>query len=452
MRENGVRRLTRRTALLGGMGLLAGCDTLTETFDSWFGERKVPLRGERRPVLAVERPLGVDEGNQAPVTLAPPALNPDWAQPGGSIGHAPGHPALGLRLGQAWRTSVGTGTAYRRRLIAPPIVADGAVYAVDALGEVTALTALDGRRRWAFDSRRESDRDGGLSGGLAFDAGTLYLATGLAEVIALDPADGKPRWRVDLPAPARGGMTVAEGRIFVTTTENHLLALSTEDGRRLWTYRGQPTVTMALGLPAPAVAGDIVVTGFASGELAAIRASDGRALWSETLPSSRGGGLADIAAITALPVIDRGRVFASGLGGITIALDLRSGRRLWERDVAAAETPWVIDDWVFLLTTGSELACLGREDGRVRWIRPLSRYKNEEKRRDPISWATPVLAGGRLLVANSIAELVEVDPADGEIAGRVKLPAGVVLQPAVAGGVLYVLCEDATVAAIQGGA
>ncbi len=442
--------LTRRATLLGGAGLLAGCESITDTFDSIFGERKTPLRGERRPVLAVERPLNIDEGARAPITLPPPALNADWPQAGGTIGHAPGHPALGLRLGEAWRTSIGTGAAYRRRLLAPPIVAGGAVYAADALGTVTALTALDGRRRWSFDSRPEKDRDGALGAGLAFDKGTLYLATGMAEAMALDPADGKPRWRVDLPAPARGALTVADGRAYVTTTENHLLALSVEDGKTLWTYRGQPTVTMALGLPAAAVEGDMVVAGFGSGELAAIRASDGRAQWSETLSSASGGGLADIAAITALPVIDRGRVFSSGLGGITIALDLRSGRRLWERDVAAAETPWVAGDWVFLLTTGAEVACLGRDDGRVRWIASLPRFKNERRRRDAIQWAAPVLAGGRLLVAGGNAQLVEIDPSNGDIAGRVRLPDGVMLPPAVAGGVMYVLTEDAVVAALQG--
>ena len=148
--------------------------------------------------------------------------------------------------------------------------------------------------------------------------------------------------------------------------------------------------------------------------------------------------------------IDRGRVFASGLGGITIALDLRSGRRLWERDVAAAETPWIAGDWVFLLTTGAEIACLGRDDGRVRWIASLQRFKDERRRRDPIQWAAPVLAGGRLLVAGSNAQLVEVDPSNGEIAGRVRLPDGVMLPPAIAGGVMYVLTEDAVVAALQG--
>ena len=443
--------LTRRFALLGGAGLLAGCESITDTLDSIFGERKTPLRGERRPVLAADRPLNIEEGGaQVPVTLPPPALNADWPQAGGTIGHAPGHPALGLRLGEAWRADIGTGTAYRRRLLMPPIVAGGAVYAADALGTVTALTALDGRRRWSFDTRPERDRDGALGTALAFDQGTLYLATGMAEAMALDPADGKPRWRVDLPAPARGALTVADGRAYVTTTENHLLALSVEDGRTLWTYRGQPTVTMALGLPAAAVEGDMVVAGFGSGELAAIRASDGRVQWSETLSSAAGGGLADIAAITALPVIDRGRVFASGLGGITIALDLRSGRRLWERDVAASDTPWVAGDWVFLLTTGAEIACLGRDDGRVRWIAGLQRFRDERRRRDPIQWAAPVLAGGRLLVAGSNAQLVEVDPANGDIAGRVRLPDGVMLPPAVAGGVMYVLTEDAVVAALQG--
>jgi hypothetical protein len=156
--------------------------------------------------------------------------------------------------------------------------------------------------------------------------------------MAIDPADGSIGWRVSLPAPARGSPTVAGGRVLVPTVENHLLALSVEDGRRLWTYRAQPTTTMSLGLPAPAVEGELVVAGFGSGELAAIRMADGRPAWSETLASARGGGLADIAAIAAMPVIDRGRVFAAGLGGLTVALDLRSGRgcgsgrwRRWKR-------------------------------------------------------------------------------------------------------------------------
>ena len=78
--------------------------------------------------------------------------------------------------------------------------------------------------------------------------------------------------------------------------------------------------------------------------------------------------------------------FAAGLGGLAVALDLRSGRRLWEREVTAVETPWSAGDALFLVSTGGELACLGREDGRVRWITSLGRFENERRRRDPIFW------------------------------------------------------------------
>ncbi len=236
------------------------------------------------------------------------------------------------------------------------------------------------------------------------------------------------------------------------TVENQLVALSAADGERQWTYRAQPVATLTLGLPAPAVEGEVVVAGFGSGELVAVRAGDGRPIWSETLTSARGGGFSDIAAISALPVIDRGRVFAAGLGGIVIALDLRSGRRLWEREVTAAETPWAAGDALFVTTTGGDLVGFGRDDGRVRWIAPLGRFADERRRRDPITWGPPALAGGRLLVAGSHGRMLQLDPLSGERLQETRLPGGAILAPAFAGGAMLVLTEDATLVALQGAA
>ena len=61
-----------------------------------------------------------------------------------------------------------------------------------------------------------------------------------------------------------------------------------------------------------------------------------------------------------------------------------------------------------------------------------------------------MLAGGRLLVPGSHGRMAEVNPLDGELMGTVRLRDGVVLQPAVAGGVLYLLNEDAEVVAMRG--
>ncbi|MFC7540485.1 PQQ-binding-like beta-propeller repeat protein [Siccirubricoccus deserti] len=107
-------------------------------------------------------------------------------------------------------------------------------------------------------------------------------------------------------------------------------------------------------------------------------------------------------------------------------------------------------DSVFLLTTGGDLVCLGRDDGRVRWLRPLGRYRNEAKRRDPITWGAPVLAGGRILAAGNHGQLVEVNPADGEAIGQQRLYDGSTQQPAVVDGTLYLLTDNATLVALRG--
>ncbi|HYF06591.1 MAG TPA: dehydrogenase, partial [Acetobacteraceae bacterium] len=95
--------MTRRAALLGGAGLLAGC----ETFDSIFGERREPIVGDRRPVLQMPaRRLTPDPAlASTPVALPAPAPREAWPQPGGNAAHSGGHPALGATLQEAWRSS-----------------------------------------------------------------------------------------------------------------------------------------------------------------------------------------------------------------------------------------------------------------------------------------------------------------------------------------------------------
>ncbi len=59
--------------------------------------------------------------------------------------------------------------------------------------------------------------------------------------------------------------------------------------------------------------------------------------------------------------------------------------------------------------------------------------------------------GGRLLVGTSASELVSLDPMSGEVSARLPLPAGLSLQPIVAGGVMLAATDDATLLALSGG-
>ena len=439
---------TRRAALLGGAGMLAGCSTI----DSIFGTAKQPLPGERISVLTAQRELEVDPALASqPLTLPPPQSRTEWPQPGGNVAHDPGHSALPPRLSRAWTASAGTGSGYRRRITSGPVVAENTVFTADAYGVISAFDLARGGRRWRFDTRPEDDETGAVGAGCAFADGTLYVATGMAELMALNPADGKPRWRVKLPAPARGAPAVAGGRIYVPTIENRLIAFSAQDGGRQWTYRAQPTPAVPLGLPAPAIDGDFLVAGFASGELIALRPDDGQVIWTESLAGRGLGGLGDIAGVHGLPVIHEGRVYAMGMGGTSLAVDLRSGRRLWERGIGGTSTPVPIGDWLLLMGRSGDLVALGREDGRIRWIAELNAPPpGKEKNDEPAQFGTPLVAGGQIILPSSKGEALLINPADGSIAGRLSLPDSTTLPGAVAQDTLVLLADDGTLAAYRG--
>jgi outer membrane protein assembly factor BamB len=142
-------------------------------------------------------------------------------------------------------------------------------------------------------------------------------------------------------------------------------------------------------------------------------------------------------------------VYAGSLGGLLLSLDLRSGRRLWERDIATGDTPWVAGDWLFLLSTAGQLAAIARNDGGVAWVTQMPQFEDEEKKKDPIHWIGPVLAGDRLILGSSNGLAMAVSPYTGKILGQQELSDAMSVAASVAGGTVYVITDDATLVALR---
>lgn len=437
--------VTRRAALLAGLAALPGCSM----YDSIFGTDKKSLPGDRRTVLAGGRALA-DATAARNVTVPPPVDVAEWPQPGGTPAHEGGHLALPGGYGRGWTASIGESTGYRRRITAQPVVAGGRVFTMDADGAVAAFDAAGGRSLWRTTTEPKDDRSTNIGGGVTTAGDTVYASTGRAEVVALDAASGAIRWRAPIGVPARSAPTVAADRLYVGTLDNQVIGLSASDGKKLWSYQSPGTETMVLGMPAPAFVDGIVIAGFGSGELVALRASSGTVVWSDSLAATRGRtSISDLSAIRGMPVVKDGRVYAASLGGQLLANDLRSGRRLWELEVASGETPWVAGDWVFVVGADARVAAINRVDGTVAWITQLERYETPAKQKDPIGWCGPILAGGRLFIGNSTGNAVLLDPSNGAIAGTMSLPGALSLAPIVAGGTMFMVTDNATLLALR---
>jgi outer membrane protein assembly factor BamB len=432
-------------ALLFASALLAGCDT-------FFGAPEAPpLPGKRISVLKMGEQLAPDASLAAlQVKLPPPWRNPEWPQAGGYSSHAMHHLALPDSLSLAWTADTGTAASSDQGLLNPRVVADGRVYTIDAGSTVSAFAIGDGHEVWQTDFTPEDEDDDLFGGGLGYWQGTLYVTTPFATVLALDPATGEKRWQVSLPAPMHVPPAISDGRVFVITMDDQLFVLAADDGRQLWSYQAVSEPTTLLGGPTPAVLGTVAVAAFSSGEVMAFQVETGRLLWSEQLAGLGAGGLAGtLTDVHGRPIIDRDRAFATSYAGTTASVDLRRGDRAWDVSVGSAQTPWVAGDFLYLLSNESELVCLTRADGRIRWVTQLPVFEDPEDREGPIFWSGPVLAGDRLLVTNSVGYAYSVSPYTGDLLGRFELPARTFQAPIVADEMLFFLSDNAELIALH---
>ena len=134
------------------------------------------------------------------------------------------------------------------------------------------------------------------------------------------------------------------------------------------------------GSASPAVGQGTVVAGFSSGELNAYRYENGRQVWQDALQrTSIRTSVSSLSDIDADPVIDNGQVFAVGQGGRMVALELITGQRMWELNIAGIVDP----------VGGGRLGLRGHRrcascsasrapNGHIRWINQLPQFAQAE--------------------------------------------------------------------------
>ena len=447
-----MKTVSKLLLVLAASTTLGGCAVLDGVRGDAGKKNNTPTVGSRVAILGTERDTDIDAAlANVAVTLPPATLNEAWAQPGGNASKSPGHVELGQGLARVWTASV-TGANPRARLAASPVMSDGRLYVVDTTARVTAFDANTGAQIWSNALEVKNDgKSSRYGGGVSATATNVFATNGVGDVASLAADTGALVWKKRPAGPLRGAPTLSNGNLYVMTQDNQIYALRQSDGEPQWNEAGPVAASGIFGVGAPAAAQGTVIAGYSSGELAAYRYENGRSLWSDTLSrTAMSTSVSTLTDIDADPVIDRGRVFALGKGGRMASYELVSGQRIWEINIAGISTPVAVGEWVFVMTDEAKLLCVARSSGKVRWISKLQRFKNEKKKKGPISWYGPVLAGGRLIVANSHGAIWSISPDEGAATEVFDVKNDVSLAPIVANNTLYILDDSGRISAFRG--
>jgi len=414
------------------------------------GGPKTPVVGKRTSILSAEQGVEVDPTlADVPITLPEPYANDQWSQPGGAPSKTMGHLALGASPRQIWSASI-EGSTPKARLAAAPVVAGGKLYVIDAGAHVIAYDANSGAKLWQTPLPSEGNGRALFGGGVSVVGDRVFASTGIGDVAALNAGNGAVLWKKRPGGPLRGAPTLANGHAYVMGQDNQIFALNQSDGEVQWTDSGTLQVTGVFGVAAPAAAQGTVIAGYSSGELTAYRYENGRSLWGDALSrTSISTAVASLTDIDADPVIDRGRVFAIGQAGRMASYELVTGQRLWEINIGGISTPWVVGEWVFVVTSDAKLLCVARATGKIRWISQLRRWQKEKKKDKAIRWTGPVLAGNRLVLVSTHGDLVYADPSTGNVQADIEMGKRMSLSPIVANNTLYILADDGKLTALR---
>ena len=164
----------------------------------------------------------------------------------------------------------------------------------------------------------------------------------------------------------------------------------------------------AIVLPVPVLNSEWAQAGGdSSHSMQNLQSGSGKLLWRASI----GEGVSDDRPVLPSPVVADGRVFTVDTDNIASAFDVRTGKRLWERELAGKHDhsnaiPGGLayqDGRVFVATGFGKVIALDAKNGKPLWTRPVG---------TPIH-TPPSVAGGRVFVITLENQLFALNTSDG---------------------------------------
>ena len=336
----------------------AGCTTLTDTYDRWFGGRPA--------------------AKPAPLVPIQPTAEP--------------------RI--VWRGEVGPA----EKSMFFPAVTGRLVYAAGAAGQIVGFEASSGKAVVRVNAGQP------LTGGVGASGSFIVVGTGKGEVLAFD-ASGKQLWKTQLSGEVLAPPAVEGTLVVVRVGDGRLFGLDAADGKQRWQYQRTAPPLSLRNHAGVVVDRGAVFAGFPGGRLVALAATNGNVGWDRVVALPRGTTeLERVADVMGLPVVDGDRVCAVAYQGRAACFDTQSGTTIWARDMSSTQGMDADHRSAYVTDEKNAIVALDKANGASLWKQDKLVGRN----------VTAPLAFGRFVIVGDVEGYVHLlSREDGSFAARI---------------------------------
>jgi len=332
-----------------------------------------------------------------------------------------------------WSKDTGKGSTKQFLKLTPSHI-QGKVFVADVRGNLLAIDATSGNILW------ENDADLSITGGPGSSETLTMIGSEEGDVLAYASESGDFLWQAKVSSEVLAAPQEAYGIVVVRTIDGKIYGLDAHDGSRLWIYdRTVPALTLR-GTSNPVITGDVVIAGFDGGRLAAIELHTGKLIWETSISLASGRSqLERMVDIDSEPVIIGNDIYVATFQGRLASVALENGRITWTRDISSYAGLTSDGKNIYITDDQSHVWALERSSGNSVW-------KQENLFARQVT--APATIGDLVVVGDLEGYLHWMDKSSGQFVARTQVSKNPILAPPVAvEDIIYAYSSDGTLGA-----
>ncbi len=332
-----------------------------------------------------------------------------------------------------WSKDTGKGSTKQYLKLTPSHI-QGKVFVADTRGNLAAIDATSGNTLW------KNDADMNITGGPGSSETLTLIGSEDGDVLAYASESGEFLWQAKVSSEILAAPQEAYGVVVARTIDGKIFGLDANDGVRLWVYdRTVPALTLR-GTSNPVIAGDVVIAGFDGGRISAIELHTGRLIWETSVSLASGRSqLERMVDIDSDPVIMGNDIYVATFQGRLASVALEDGRITWTRDISSYAGLTVDENNIYITDDQSYIWALERSTGNSVW-----KQENLFARRA----TAPATIGELVVVGDLEGYLHWMDKNTGQFVARTQFSKNSIIAPPVAvEDIVYAFSSDGALGA-----